>query len=83
MMSIAGCWKRRLAALAIVTSLQSGCAMVGSSPPFAIVCPPVVEYSRETQSRVAEELSLLPDSSTIAEMLSDYVVMREQSRACE
>jgi hypothetical protein len=46
------------------------------------VCPPVVEYSGEFRARAAEELELLPEGSAIAEMLSDYAVMREQARAC-
>lgn len=82
MMSNAGCWKRQLAALAIATSLLSGCATVGSNPPIAIVCPPVVQYSREAQARAAEELNSLPDGTAIAEMLADYSVMRDQARAC-
>jgi hypothetical protein len=41
-----------------------------------------VEYSREFQARAADELDLLPESSAIAEMLSDYAVMRGQARAC-
>jgi hypothetical protein len=45
-------------------------------------CPPVVEYSGEFQARAAEELVRLPEGSAIAEMLSDYAVMREQVRAC-
>jgi len=43
----------------------------------------VVEYSREFQGRAAEELRLLPDGSAIAEMMSDYAVIREQARTCE
>ena len=82
MMSNAGCWRPHLAALAIATSLLSGCTTVGSNPPTAIVCPPVVQYSREAQARAAEELNSLPDSSVIAEMLADYSVMRDQARAC-
>ena len=72
MMSNAGCWRRRLAALAIATSLLSGCATDGSDTGMATVCPPVVEYSREFQARAAEELELLPEGSAIAEMLADY-----------
>jgi len=49
---------------------------------MATVCPPVVEYGREFQARAADELDLLPDGSAIAEMLSDYSVMRDQARAC-
>ena len=83
MMSNAGCWRRRLAVLAIATSLLSGCATVGSNPPIGIACPPVVQYSREFQARAAEELALLPEGSTIVQMLSDYAVMREQAGVCE
>lgn len=43
-------------------------------------CPPVVEYTREFQVQAAEELVLLPEGSAVAEMLSDYAVMREQAR---
>ena len=77
-----GCSRRRRVALAIVTSLLSGCATVGSEPRVATVCPPVVEYSREFQARAAEELTSLPDGSAIAEMLSDYAVLRDQTRSC-
>lgn len=47
------------------------------------LCPPVVDYSREFQTRAAEELAGLPEGSMIVEMLSDYAVMREQARPCE
>ena len=46
------------------------------------MCPPVVEYGREFQARAAEDLALLPQGSAVAEMLSDYAVMREQARVC-
>jgi len=82
MMSNARCWKRQLAALAIATSLLSGCATVGSETGGFGTCAPVVEYSREVQVRAAEELTLLPSGSAIAEMLSDYAVTREQGRVC-
>ncbi len=82
MTSNARCWKRQLVVLAIATSSLNGCAMVGSNPPIAIVCPPVVEYSRETQARATEELDLLPEETAIAEMLADYSLMRDQAGAC-
>ena len=82
MKSNAGCWRQRLAVLATATSLLTGCATGGSEPSGIAICPPVVEYSREFQARVAEKLELLPDGSAIEEMLSDYAVMRKQVRAC-
>ena len=82
MMSNAGCWMRRLAALVIAAISLTGCATVASDAPVATVCPPVVEYSREFQARAADELDLLPEDSAIAEMLANYSVIRDQARAC-
>lgn len=82
MMSNAGCWMRRLAVLAIATSLLSGCATDGSERGIATGCPPVVEYTRELQARAADELDLLPEGSEVAEMLADYAVVREQAWLC-
>ena len=82
MMSNARCWRQQLAALSLAKSLLSGCATVNSENGRLATCPPVVEYSREFQVRVAEEMALLPQGSALAEMLSDYAVMRNQARAC-
>ncbi|TVR85022.1 MAG: hypothetical protein EA405_00010 [Rhodospirillales bacterium] len=78
----AGCWMPRFTALAIAASLLTACATAGSEPRVVAVCPPVVEYSREFQTRAADELDLLPAGSAIGGMLSDYAVMRDQARAC-
>ncbi|MCV2882467.1 hypothetical protein [Actibacterium sp. XHP0104] len=78
-----GCSRQRRVVLAIATSLLTGCATVGSDGGALRACPPVVAYSREFQARAAEELALLSEGSAIAEMLSDYAVMREQARMCE
>ena len=82
MTSNARCLTRRLAVLAIATSLLTACATGDSETRIATVCPPVVEYSREFQGRAVEELGMLPERSAIAEMLADYSVMRDQARAC-
>ena len=78
----AGCWRRRLAVLAIATISLPGCATVSSENGSLATCPPVVEYGREFQARAADELALLLQGSAIAVMLSDYAVMREQARLC-
>ena len=84
MPSTARCWTPPRAALVIVTLFSSGCTGVGfeTQQGALATCPPVVQYSREVQVRAAEELVLLPEISAIVEMLSDYAVMREQSRLC-
>lgn len=78
-----GCSMRLHVALAIVTSLLTGCATVGSDGGALRACLPVVGYSRELQAQAAEELALLPENSAAVKMLSDYSVMREQARACD
>jgi len=40
----------------------------------------VVEYGQEFRARAIEELALLPERSAVAEMLSDYAVMRDRAR---
>jgi hypothetical protein len=67
----AGCWKRRLAVLAITTSLLNGCGTVRSEEGRLATCPPVVEYGREFQTRAAEELARLPEGSAVVVMLAD------------
>lgn len=79
---IGGCSRLRRVGLVLVTIWLSGCAAVSSDGGSLGACPPVVEYSREFQARAAEELALLPEDSAIMGMISDYAVMREQTRAC-
>ena len=66
----------------IAGSWLTGCATASFKAGGVAACPPVVKYSREFQARAAEELALLPNGSAVIEMMSDYVVMRDQSRAC-
>ena len=42
-----------------------------------------MEYSREEQRRVAEEVEGLPEDSAIVEWLADYAVLRAQVRECD
>ena len=81
MPSTARCWMRPRAALAAATIFLTGCAGMNSdTPPGA--CPPVVEYSRAEQARVAEEMAALPEGALIVTWLADYAVLRDQARAC-
>ena len=77
-----GCSRRRRVALVLATIWLSGCATDASDVGSLGACPPVVEYSPESQARAAEELALLPEGSAVAEMLADYAVIREQARMC-
>ena len=69
----------RAAVLAIAASLLAGCA---TEPSDGAPCPPVVAYNREFLARAADELDSLPAGSAIEQMLADYQVMRDQTRAC-
>jgi len=82
MPSTARCWRRLQTALGIATLLLSACATVNSDAPSG-ACPPVVEYSRAEQARVADEVAALPEGARIVGWLADYAVLREQTRACE
>ena len=75
------CWMRPQIALAAAMIFLTGCAVVGSETPHS-ACPPVVEYSRAEQVRVAEEIAALPEGALIVGWLADYAVLRKQARAC-
>ena len=44
--------------------------------------PGVVAYSDGFQERVAGEIAQLSEDSALVTMLSDYALMRDQTRAC-
>ena len=77
----ARCWMQPQTALGIATLFLSACAGVGSDAPLG-ACPPVVDYSRDEQERVADELAALPEAAVIVGWLADYAVLREQARGC-
>ena len=81
MPSTARCLMRPLAVLVIAMIFLTACATVGSDAP-ASVCPPVVEYGRAEQVRVAEEIAALPEGARIPDWLADYAVLRAQVRTC-
>lgn len=61
-----------------------GCGnTISEAPPAITVCLPVQEYSAEFQDQAAEELLALPPESRVAQMITDYGVMRDQARACK
>ena len=79
-MRVKGCLRLRLIALAIATTLLSGCAREASDHS---ACPPVVEYSAEIQERAAAEIEVLQPGTVMEGMLADYHVLRRQARACQ
>ncbi|PZQ45020.1 MAG: hypothetical protein DI551_08760 [Micavibrio aeruginosavorus] len=61
-------------------SLLTACAGVNSKPITA--CPPIKEYSREFQRKLAAEIEAAPADAVFPAALKDYAVLRVQIRAC-
>ncbi len=74
-------FKRRLLPLTLVTSLLTACAMGNSDP--ACVCPPVKEYSKELQVKLADEIKAAPPDASFPDALQDYALLRAQLRECK
>lgn len=74
------CWTLPAAAPPIAMLWLTACVTAGSEskPP----CPPVVEYTTADQARAADEVDALPDGALVAQLLSDYAVLRDQARVC-
>lgn len=81
MKSNARCWTPPAAVLLIAMLWFSGCATDGSDRPGQL-CPPVVEYSVADQAQAADDVETMSEASMVVRMLSDYAVLREQTRAC-
>lgn len=78
----ARCSKKRHAVLAVGMIFLTGCATGSSEQGARTYCPPVVEYSREEQRRVADEVEALPEDAVIISWLADYTVLRAQLDYC-
>ena len=75
------CWTQPASALAAAMIFLTGCGTVGFEAGTG-ACPPVVEYSRAEQAQAAEEIAALPNGALIIGWLSDYALLRDQTRAC-
>ena len=67
---------RLLTIFAIIGFSLTGCM----SAQIATGCPPLVQYSAETQRRAADELEKLPKNSALAQMITDYGKTRKACR---
>lgn len=72
--------KPLLALLPIALLSLTGCGTASSDA--AQICPVPVEYSREFQSALAEEIASLPMGSSIERAIIDYGRLRAELRAC-
>jgi hypothetical protein len=58
------------------------CEQAQPTPPIT-VCPPVVAWSQDRQSRLADEVERLPKGSAVGEALREHLRLREQLRRCK
>lgn len=66
--------------LALAASLLTACAGANSNPITA--CPPIKEYSREFQHKLADEIEAAPANAVFPVALQDYAMLRNQIRKC-
>lgn len=78
--SNARCWTLPAVAPLIATLWLAACGMAGFEGQAP--CPPVVEYSPAEQTRAAAEIETLSEGTVLVGMLSDYAVLRDQTRTC-
>jgi hypothetical protein len=69
-----------LDAPAIAASLLTACATANSNP--ACGCPPIRQYDREFQRRLADEIKAAPANAAFPVALQDYTMLRNQIRKC-
>jgi len=65
---------------AIAASLLTACATANSNP--ACVCPPIRQYDREFQRKLAAEIESAPADAAFPVALQDYAVLRLQVKKC-
>lgn len=67
--------------LALALTSLSACGTAISNP--ACVCPPIKEYSREFQKKLAAETETAPEGAVFPEALMECETIRLQLRECE
>ena len=67
--------------LALALISLSACGTVSSNP--ACICPPIKEYSREFQNKLATEIEKAPTGTAFPEVLMDYSAIRAQFTQCQ
>ena len=63
----------------MILSFLTSCAGVNFNSDAKLIIPDVVEYSKDTQIKAADELEGF-EVPTLTELMKDYHVMRKQAR---
>jgi hypothetical protein len=61
--------------------ILSGCNLT-PAPVLIHVCPVAPAYSAAFEKQAGQQLSTLPPGSPIVKMISDYIAVRSEIRAC-
>lgn len=69
-----------LTLLALAASLLTACAGVNSNP--VTTCPPIKEYSREFQRKLADEMESAPENTSWPNIVYDYHALRLLLKEC-
>ena len=62
----------------LVVSLLTACAGVNSNP--ATACPPIKDYDRKLQNKLADEIEEASPDAAFPVVLQDYGLLRAQIR---
>jgi hypothetical protein len=65
----------------LAVSLLTACAGVSSNP--ATVCPPIKEYDRKFQNKLADEIEAASDDAVWPLVVQDYSKMRSLLFVCK
>lgn len=64
----------------LAASLLTACAGANSNP--VTTCPPIKEYSREFENKLADEIEAASSNAVWPLAMQDYSRLREQIRVC-
>lgn len=69
----------------VSSSVAALLALAACSPTVVVktVCPPLVAYDQPFQTRLADEIDTLQDTSALKKAVVDYHQLRNVIRACE
>lgn len=75
---------RRLIVPTLLLISIGGCATGPDESDTTSDCPPLIVYSKDQQTRLADELDALPAGAVmIRRWIADYILTRDQLRACQ
>ena len=61
-------------------ALLSGCAMGNSDPIYLTRCPTLVSYPPAVMSQAADEITAMPPTAVLPQMVADYGTLRQRCR---